>query len=229
MHALRLIKLQELNVEDLWQILCMLTCSAAAVLRLLQQICSTSSFKTGLMWRLDWVWGRSQNCEKRLLASLCLFVSVRQSARNNSAPTGWIFMEFDIWLFFRKSFGKFKFHWSLTRITGTLHEDVGTFVTVYDVFLLRMRNISDKIVEIKCQLDATDDFYCRSYCLLDMFRESLCPSSGAREYYTSGCCLARKPDTQPSAPHHTYNLKTKHQIRQATTTCIILSSSWWWA
>ena len=27
-------------------------------------------------------------------------------------------------------------------------------------------------------------FYCRSYCLLNMFRASLCPSSGAREYYT---------------------------------------------
>jgi hypothetical protein len=39
-------------------------------------------------------------------------------------------------------------------------------------------------VEIKCQLDATDNFYCRSYCLLNMFRATLCPSSGAREYYT---------------------------------------------
>jgi len=45
-------------------------------------------------------------------------------------------------------------------------------------------------VEIKCQLDATDDFYCRSYCLLNMFRAQLCPSSDAREYYTSGCCLS---------------------------------------
>jgi hypothetical protein len=71
-------------------------------------------------------------------------------------------------------------------------------------------------------------FYCRSYCLLNMFQTLLCPSSRAREYYTSGCCLwylvlwfssfsncrygaaaARKPDTQPSAPHHTDNLKTK--------------------
>ena len=42
-------------------------------------------------------------------------------------------------------------------------------------------------VEIKCQLDATDDFYCRSYCVLNMFRAPLCPSSGAREYYTGGC------------------------------------------
>jgi hypothetical protein len=39
------------------------------------------------------------------------------------------------------------------------------------------------------QLDATDDFYCRSYCLLNMFRTPLCPSSGAREYHTDGCCL----------------------------------------
>ena len=31
-------------------------------------------------------------------------------------------------------------------------------------------------------------FYCRSYCLLNMFRAPLCPSSGARENYTSGCC-----------------------------------------
>jgi len=26
-------------------------------------------------------------------------------------------------------------------------------------------------VEIKCQLDATDAFYCRSYCLLNMFQD----------------------------------------------------------
>jgi len=27
-------------------------------------------------------------------------------------------------------------------------------------------------------------FYCRFYCLLNMFRATLCPSSGAQEYYT---------------------------------------------
>ena len=27
-------------------------------------------------------------------------------------------------------------------------------------------------------------FYCRSYCLLNIFRASPCPSSGAQEYYT---------------------------------------------
>ena len=33
------------------------------------------------------------------------------------------------------------------------------------------------------------NFYCRTYCLLNMFRAPLCPSSGARDYYTEGCCL----------------------------------------
>ena len=41
-------------------------------------------------------------------------------------------------------------------------------------------------VEVKCQLDATGDIYCRFYCLLNMFRAILYPSSGAREYYTDG-------------------------------------------
>ena len=47
-----------------------------------------------------------------------------------------------------------------------------------------------KYVEIKFQLDATDDFYCKSYCLLNIFRATLLPSSEAREYYTDGCCLS---------------------------------------
>jgi len=35
-------------------------------------------------------------------------------------------------------------------------------------------------MEIKCQLDKTDYFYCRSYCLLNMFRAPLWPSSGKK-------------------------------------------------
>ena len=44
-------------------------------------------------------------------------------------------------------------------------------------------------MEIKRQPDATGDIYCRFYCMLNMFRTILCPSSGAREYYTDGRCL----------------------------------------
>jgi len=43
-----------------------------------------------------------------------------------------------------------------------------------------------------------------------MFQARLCPSSGVREYYTDGCCLWYLVLwKQPSAPHHTDNLKTK--------------------
>ena len=73
--------------------------------------------------------------------------------------------------------------------------------------------------------------YCRSYCLLNMFRAPLCPSSGAQEYYTGGCYLwylvlwfsscpsglelwvmcpvCGMHHTQPTALHQTSNLKTK--------------------
>ena len=36
-----------------------------------------------------------QKCKKRLLALSCL--SVHTSARKNSAPTGWVYVKFDIW------------------------------------------------------------------------------------------------------------------------------------
>ena len=43
-----------------------------------------------------------------------------------------------------------------------------------------------------------------------------------------GCVFAlrvRKANTQPSAPHHTDNLKTKAPNTTGSTTCVILSSS----
>ena len=99
-------------------------------------------------------------------------------------------------------------------------------------------------VEIKCQLDATDVIYCRLYCMLNMFRAILCPSSGARGYYTDGRCLwylvlkvmcpvcrlqigAEGYVSCLQAANRTHNLQ--HQIPQAATIRIILSSSWWWA
>jgi len=39
-------------------------------------------------------------------------------------------------------------------------------------------------VEIKCQLDATEVFIADLIACINMFRAPLCPSSGAKEYYT---------------------------------------------
>ena len=49
--------------------------------------------------------------------------------------------------------------------------------------------------------------------------------AGPCQYFRSHSPLLPANRTQLSAPHHTDNLKTKHQLRQAAATCIILSSS----
>jgi len=81
-------------------------------------------------------------------ASVSFLVSVslsfRLSARNNWAPTGGIFMKFDIWLFFEKLSRKLKFYWNITRITGSLHEDQHTFLIISRSVLLRTKNVSDR-------------------------------------------------------------------------------------
>jgi len=63
-------------------------------------------------------------------------MSVRLLAWNNSAPTGRIFMKFEIWVFFADLSTKFKFHSNRTRIT-----DLRTFTIISRSFLL-MRNVS---------------------------------------------------------------------------------------
>ena len=52
-------------------------------------------------------------------------------AWNDSAPTGLIFMEFDVREFFK----------NLTRITGALHEDVCTFMIISRSIIFRMRKV----------------------------------------------------------------------------------------
>jgi hypothetical protein len=77
-----------------------------------------------------------------LIRLVCL--SVRPSAWNNSAPTGRIFMKFDIWVFSENLSRIFKFYQDLTRITVNLHEDWYIFFITSGSVLLRMRNASSK-------------------------------------------------------------------------------------
>ena len=44
-------------------------------------------------------------------------LSVRPSTWNNSAPTGWIFLRFDIWVFFENMPRKTQVSWTLWRLT----------------------------------------------------------------------------------------------------------------
>jgi len=86
--------------------------------------------------------GRSQNCEKGILASSCL--TVRLSTRNNSVFIAWINMKFYIRVFFENLSRKFNFYYNRTRIKDTLHEDQYTFCIISRSVHLRMRNVSDK-------------------------------------------------------------------------------------
>ena len=56
------------------------------------------------------------------------------------------------------------------------------------LFLLSDKHNSIDIVYLVCgnkmPTRCNRGFYCRSYCLLNMFRAPLCPSSGAQGYYT---------------------------------------------
>jgi len=88
-----------------------------------------------------------KNCGKRLLAPsrLSVLPSVLLPTWNNSAPTGRIFMKFDIGEFFVNVFRKSNFQWNLRTIKGTLHEDHYTFLTISRSAILRMRNVWDKL------------------------------------------------------------------------------------
>ena len=75
-------------------------------------------------------------------------------------------------------------------------------------------------------------FYCRSYCLFNMFRAQLCPSSGAQEYYTVvTACSISCCGLQVAGLVQSWGLCVLFagcRVNQQAS-CIILLSSWWWA
>ena len=85
----------------------------------------------------------SQNFEKRLLTSsfllsVCASVCVEQLGSH-----GTDFHEI-LYLSVSKNLSrKFKFHWFLTRITRTLHEDQYTYLIISRSVLSRVKNVSD--------------------------------------------------------------------------------------
>jgi hypothetical protein len=78
--------------------------------------------------------------------SVCLSVrrSVGLPAWNASAPTGGIFIKFDVRIFFKILSRKLKFYLTRTGITCALHEARYTFLFISRSDL-GMRNVSDKI------------------------------------------------------------------------------------
>jgi hypothetical protein len=52
-------------------------------------------------------------------------------------------MKFYIWVFFENLLRKFKFLWNLTRVTGTLNEDLCTFLIIASWVIFGIRTVSD--------------------------------------------------------------------------------------
>ena len=113
-----------------------------------------------------------------LTAHVPPYVKINSATRKNqvSSLTGRVFLAFWPW------------YWCALYIcrVASRSDHSDKRIISFEVILTVHRRY---YVEIKCQLDAKDDIYCRSYCMLNMFRAILCPSSGAREYYTDGRCL----------------------------------------
>ena len=80
-------------------------------------------------------------------ATINLVMSVRLSVRVELFGFHWTDFDEILYLIFfspEKLSRYFKFHQNPTRITGTLHEGVFTFMTICWWILLRLRNVSDK-------------------------------------------------------------------------------------
>ena len=108
---------------------------------------------------------------------ICLPVgpSVRM---NNSAPTERIFIKIGFWVFFENQSRKSRFHWSLWRITGTWHENQYTFLVIFRSLLLRIRNVSDKVVEkIKIPF-VLNNFFCNRAVYEIMWKQILYSRTG---------------------------------------------------
>lgn len=75
-------------------------------------------------FRLPKVDGFLGTSAKLWKANISFVMCLHLSAWENSAPTTWIFMKFHTLRFFENPSRKFKFDYSPTRITGTLHADI---------------------------------------------------------------------------------------------------------
>jgi hypothetical protein len=83
---------------------------------------------------------QSVSCWRCLSPAFCV-LSVR-SMKSLATVTGW--GEISYFSIFENPYRLFKFHYNLTRITSTLHENLCTFYIISRSILLRITNVSDK-------------------------------------------------------------------------------------
>ena len=87
--------------------------------------------------------------------------------------------------FFENLSTKFKFHYYMTRAKSALYENLCKFMTIYRLFLLRIRNVSDKFVhKIKTHILPFNKFFRKSCSLRDNV-EKFCTDRGYKWKYNT--------------------------------------------
>ena len=123
-------------------------------------------YRDFLPYTLHFILRRVRKIAKAII-TFVMCLSVRQSVRNNSAPTQRIFMKFDISVFFRKSVGRLQFHSILIKISGTV---IKTYVHLkqYLAELLEWEKFQIKVVQkIKTHILCSKTLYRKSCPLWD--------------------------------------------------------------
>jgi len=110
-------------------------------------------------------------------SSISLVMFVFPSAQNNSAPTGLIFIQFDICSFFENLSWKFKFHYIRTRIV-VLYMKTNTHFRSY---LAQLFSEWEMFSEKSCRENQNQNFMPS-----DIFRKSCRLRDNAEQYCRAG-------------------------------------------
>ena len=133
----------------------------------------------------------------------------------------------DVWTFLR--------HKSNTVHMSNLQTALWRDVTCNSRMAACLPQTSSYICGNKIPTRCNRGFYCRSYCLLNMFWAPLCPSSGAQGYYTVvaacgiSCCSFQVVGRLWSWRFMCPVCRMLQHPANRTHNPIILLSSWWWA
>ena len=142
-------------------------------------------------------------------------------------------MKLDFWAFFENLSRKFKFLSNPTKITGTLHENVFTFITISHYVLLTLRNVLDK----SCRKNQNTHFMFNNFFpKVAPFMKNVEKFGGARGATNDvtrwrirvACWISKATRTHalthayahPHAPRHTHNIycfSTTTMIRECAS------------
>ena len=93
-------------------------------------------------------------------ATISFVRSVRPSVPTEQLGSQWTESHYILYLSnFDNLSRKFKFHYNLTGITGTSHEDQCTFVAAYRLILRRKKNLTKGVEKIKTHILCSTTFF----------------------------------------------------------------------